>query len=431
MTQHETARSRQLVWRRNGLGATMIVCALSAAGCHPIENFDLLKTSLPPHNPHQFEAPVNYGYFPTLWRPWPGAEAGPGQSMTRQPESEEIPRSETTNETLPEPGNETPGDNVAPPGMENVFDLPADNPPADMDQGGAGGRGEAPAEMPDTTLPDDLIPPEAEKGAPADAPAKPEAPAEQETIPDQLIPDDTAAPPPGATTHHPHLDLDTLPEDAPAGSLIPEPEPVVARPARPGLIMPDDKDPRSPSRVRKPIENALRPSSKHGAKAALESPDHALRELSRGKSLRGASPIKEVAFEGPQLNMPIAKDNAPALITASDEVSVPADESGPRSEAPVTVKGNDWVAAREVQQRTRSASTAPGKSDSATWRPLGTRRTANDSLAKSPALPTEQPLPQVSRPKYPAVQTAHAEPEANVESVRKESAAKRTGNPLR
>ena len=46
----------------------LAVTAMSLSGCaHMYENVEMGKTSLPPHYPHPFEAPVNYGYFPTLW----------------------------------------------------------------------------------------------------------------------------------------------------------------------------------------------------------------------------------------------------------------------------------------------------------------------------------------------------------------------------
>ena len=90
------------------------------------ENVELGKTSLPPHYPHPFEAPVNYGYFPTLWRAWPGAEAVPGQTAGGKTEEEEEKSSEKTPETLPEPEQNTEG--ATEPGMENVFDLPETRP---------------------------------------------------------------------------------------------------------------------------------------------------------------------------------------------------------------------------------------------------------------------------------------------------------------
>ena len=189
MSQHGMAQpSLQHAKHYGGLTALMVVCALGASGCHIMENIDLAKTSEPPHYPHEFEAPVSYGYFPTMWRPWPGAESVPGN--TARPQEEEVQQGTAdTTEPLPEPSNESaPGSDLGP-GMENVFDLP---PNADQGMPGEqpeGMRQEEPSEAPDTTLPDELIPPESE-AVPADESAAPAAEPAGEVMPDELIPPD-------------------------------------------------------------------------------------------------------------------------------------------------------------------------------------------------------------------------------------------------
>ena len=124
-----------------------------------IYNVELGKTSLPPHYPHPFEAPVNYGYFPTLWRAWPGTRPSLVEPQVQDGRRGRGSWSEKTPETLPEPEQNTEG--ATEPGMENVFDLPENAPEMPGEQP----QGEAPPETPDGTLPDELIPPQGEAAA--------------------------------------------------------------------------------------------------------------------------------------------------------------------------------------------------------------------------------------------------------------------------
>ncbi|MES1213791.1 MAG: hypothetical protein ABUL64_04315 [Singulisphaera sp.] len=405
MTQPTKAPAKIRLWL-----AVAAIAGASLTGCaHMYENVEMSKTSLPPHYPHPFEAPVNYGYFPTLWRPWPGAEAVPGQTMSRAKEEEEETTPETTGETLPEPSNEPGTEGATEPGMENIFDLPENA--REMPEEGAQ------PEAPDNALPDNLIPPQNEAPA-TEEPQQPNAGPEAEQIPDELIPNENAAAPPeSASVVEPH-ELEELPFDAPAGELIPKAPQAVAAKPRPGLLIPTEKPTRSPEREKPAIESAVRPGTRQGAKAMLSEPENALRELSGGKSIRTVS-HDEAFADGPQLVVP-AKEATTAPAVKSADGTVP-DEVG------------TWKSTRQGLLPPRVSSSATKKSarsasaeaeDSANWRPSRGPRLAMPATQAVTARP--QPTAQ-----YPTVRTSHEESVPPRETRLAEKASGGSANPLR
>ena len=362
------------------------------------ENVEMGKTSLPPHYPHPFEAPVNYGYFPTLWCAWPGAEAIPGQTTVRSKDEEES-QGETSNETLPEPSTETTPESGVEPGMENVFDLP-EGMQNETPDGGAQPNMEP--------LPDQLIPPENEAPATTttEEPQQPAAAPEVEQLPDQLIPpDEGAAPPPASSTMHEPRDLEELPFDAPEGNLIPETaKPVAAKP-RPGLLMPTE--PRRAGERQPPrIENALRPGTRQGAKTMLSQPENAMRELTGGKAK--ATPTAQDAFaDGPQLVTP---ESAEAETTASKQETSKAETSNWQSTHSASRRARvmmpmavttvaDANATADEQSDTSLASLACSRQHAGTGPAIdcGSRAKSLTSLSRSPRVPDHAGRPHRKR----------------------------------
>ena len=355
-----------------------------------MENIDLAKTSEPPHYPHEFEAPVSYGYFPTMWRPWPGAESVPGN--TARPQEEEVQQGTAdTTEPLPEPSNESaPGSDLGP-GMENVFDLP---PNADQGMPGEqpeGMRQEEPSEAPDTTLPDELIPPESE-AVPADESAAPAAEPAGEVMPDELIPpDEGQEASPKTTKFRGNWDLESLPSDAPEGTLIPDapvpdaPATVVAKPLRPDLLTPDDKPRRSPARAL--ATNRERPAAIAEArrKATLGEPENcASRIVLRQKSAVGNDHRNRPGRTATDRTADAA-DAAPQVASAAN----PAENHATVATSRPT-DSRQWMAARPAGQRPPAAVTvADGEPAPTDWRTRGTRRASQPrSIAQSNSGPS-------------------------------------------
>jgi hypothetical protein len=100
--QGPTRLSEQRATGRIGATAVMVVCVTGLAGCQLAEKFDYAKCTIPPNHPHEVVAPTSFGYFATMWRPWPGAEAGPGYTMSRKKPEEEVEGREGKEE-LPSP----------------------------------------------------------------------------------------------------------------------------------------------------------------------------------------------------------------------------------------------------------------------------------------------------------------------------------------
>ena len=237
-----------------GLTASLVVCAIGLSGCQLAENLDIARCMPPPNEPHEFAAPTNYGYFPTMWRPWPGAEAGPEAGSNRDKSREEVTGTPGP-ETLPEPNAEGDAKEALEPGMD-VFDLPAAPDGGAIPDAGEGTEKPADDTAPDTTLPDELMPP---TSPPATGP---------EELPGALMPDDGPLAPPEATPEKGAWNLESLPSDAPEGSLIPDaPESVVEKVPTPELLVPEDEMARSRGSSQKRVNNALRPSPTRGASA--------------------------------------------------------------------------------------------------------------------------------------------------------------------
>jgi hypothetical protein len=407
MTQPSRSRMTNCVLLVAALGSM-----LGLSGCaHMYENVEMGKTSLPPNYPHEFEAPANYGYFPTLWRPWPGAEAVPGQTAANNKEDEQVGTPEST-ENLPEPGTEPGAESTTEPGMENIFDLPENAPEMQGDDRGAAG------EAPDAMLPDDLIPPENGPANP-DEGKRPNAPEEGETIPDTLIPEAGATPPPETSLLEEPANLEDITFDAPQGNLIPEtPEPTLAKP-RPGLMMPTEQSPRPEGRGRAPIENAMRPGVRTGAKAMLIEPENALRELSGGKMKAGAT--RDPFADGPQLVSGQSADVAmPTII---------------ENKLPQSTESTPWQAAKKGNGVRRTATTISATSEGETrnWRPSRTPATGDrGAVARSTnQRARENALRQVSTPKYPEQQTSYTEPAPQTPTRQVEYTSSGSTNPLR
>lgn len=374
----------------------LAVIAMSFSGCaHMYENVEMGKTSLPPHYPHPFEAPVNYGYFPTLWRAWPGAESIPGQSVTRNKDEEEAQK-ESTSDTLPEPSTESAPESGVEPGMENVFDLP-EGMQNEAPEGGAQPNMEP--------LPDQLIPPENEAPAATttEEPQQPAATPEAEQLPDQLIPAEEGAAPPESSTMHEPRDLEELPFDAPEGNLIPETaQPIAAKP-RPGLLMPNE--PKAGERQPPRIENAMRPGTRQGAKVLLSQPENALRELAGSKAK--AAPTAEDAFaDGPQLLTPVS---------AESDATVSKNNKAHEAES------SSWQSTRSASKRPRMtmpmAVTTAGNANATAdepadenWRPSRGRGNMRGPALQATAVREQTRSPQQTvRREYPAMQVGHTE----------------------
>ncbi len=406
----------------------LLAGVLCLSGCaHMYENVELGKTSLPPHYPHPFEAPVNYGYFPTLWRAWPGAEAVPGQTAGGKTEEEEEKSSEKTPETLPEPEQNTEG--ATEPGMENVFDLPENAPEMPGEQP----QGEAPPETPDGTLPDELIPPQGEAAAQPEEAAPAEAAPEAEQIPDQLIPEAGAAPPPESSSAFEPHNLEELPFDAPEGHLIPDgPQPVAARP-RPGLLQPAEKSLRPEGRNPDRIENALRPGARQGAKAMLIEPENAIRELSGGK-LKNQPMPEDATDEGPQLMAETSGGGASSIAaepSTSDEATSSWKAAGRSAGKPRVAATTNSVtkATPQAATVTKAAAEVPVEN----WRPS---RTGNVSQQRSVTRSGVQraygnSLRRPAGSDYPGVQTSHTEASPAATPARQQAGADDSANPLR
>jgi hypothetical protein len=402
MSQHGT--TNQSTPRRilhAGLLASVAVCAIGLSGCQLAENIDVAKCMVPPNQPHEFAAPTNYGYFPTMWRPWPGAEAGPGTSPTRDKSREEVSGKQGP-ETLPEPDAEGNKESLEP-GMEDVFDLPT-APEGDAMPGAEEPMDKAADETaPDTTVPEDLSPPNATP------------PADGESLPGALMPDDGPLPPPEATPEKGAWNLELLPTDAPEGALIPDdgPETAGGKNPTPALLVPEDEMGRGRGRTPKRVENALRPAPVRGASATEPVKGNAFRSFSR--DIKIAEKSSSDNSEGPALAVPTQIENSPTRKPAvaqsvSDEQSsddkLPADKvSMGKSSAGKSAEGWRANAARPQAKQRTLTSTASSNSEGWQRRP--------------------------SRTVYPAQQTAHAESQPQPSDSLGVSTASDAGNPLR
>ena len=424
MSQHgSTQPSLRSNRGRTGLAALALACATSLCGCQLAENIDVAQCSIPPNHPHQFDAPVSYGHFPTLWRPWPGAETGPGQSPARPKSRRNRDDETTTEESLPEPTPETTPETGLEPGLENVFDAPTDTTPDEGEPGGQMPPDNAPEEPTDTTLPDELIPPK------EDAPAT-----EEEPLPDQLIPeDDTKAEP---TPEQGAWSLESLPADAPEGALIPNSRDAIARKAaRPGLLMPGEptKQPRKAER----IENAKRPSPTRGA-SAIERPEKA----SFLASFRDHKPSEMMSSdansEGPQLTGQGVPQESPlpqAETMSAHAGTQRATAAPPSSDARWLSVGRDDHKDSTAASVSKQRSPTPVADKSTTaWRgnPAPKQATPRNVADSAPAGSGGGWQRSASRGSYPGRQTSHFEskPRAVERAAAAEQASGST-NPLR
>lgn len=153
----------------------------------------------------------NFGFFPTLWRKWPGlwAVAGGVEPSREQPELVEPQPTELPSEALPVPG-EVPGPIILPsPGDVDIEGGPP-RPPTEP-------KRETDAEplLPPTDVPDDQPPseqPETEPAPPAQTPSEPQLPPElRETLPPRDQPESEPLPIPD--------ELEKMPPDEPEGLL--------------------------------------------------------------------------------------------------------------------------------------------------------------------------------------------------------------------
>jgi hypothetical protein len=402
MSQHGTTnRSTPRGISHAGLLASVVVCAIGLSGCQLAENIDVAKCMVPPNEPHEFAAPTNYGYFPTMWRPWPGAEAGPGTSPARDKSREEVSGKQGP-ETLPEPEAEGNKESLEP-GMEDVFDLPA------APEGDAMPGAEEPMEKgaednaPDTTIPEDLSPPNA-------AP-----PAEGERLPGALIPDDGPLPPPEAAPEKGAWNLELLPTDAPAGALIPDERPETAggKNPTPALLVPEDELGRNRGRTPKRVENALRPTPVRGASTTEPVKGNAFRSFSRDIKLAEKSSNDNA--DGPALIVPTQIEKSPKRISAVVESAADEQPSADNLSA----------------ENTSTSKSSTGKS-TAGWRANAARPQAKQRTPTSTASTNSEGWQRrPSRTVYPAQQTAHTDSQPQPIDRSGESTSSEAGNPLR
>jgi hypothetical protein len=427
--QAPTTLSMQCATGRIGFAALAAVCAVGFAGCQLAETFDYSKCTIPPNTPHEIEAPPSFGYFATMWRPWPGAEAVPGHSKTRKKSGEEAAGGEGKEE-LPPPTEETMPGGTPEPGLEDIFgpSTPEMEKPGEQAEEMPGEAAPPKTdETPDVTLPEGLAPPGGE------TPPNGETPPEGEAMPDELLPEDDAKPAAEPPQNRGAWNLESLPADAPEGALVPEEPVTVARkPARPELLMPGQQPPRSTAESKKPTENARRPAPNRGAATG------AVRANSFGSShrehdLRDTSPGADAA-EGPRLLADRWSDDmAPRVIRIGRSTTRPAvanvsPEGLPTVERAASIAGERAT----LVPASETADAPPGRSGNA-WRASSIRGDSKPVPSKqaSAAISSEGWQRRASGGEYSTRQTSHIESQPARSAREMEPVSAGPSNPLR
>ena len=378
--------------------ARIVVCAMFVAGCALPEKFDQAKCRIPPNWPHDMPPPANYGFFQTLWHPWPGAEAVPGFTLNRRKSKEEEKEAEQpTGETLPEPTPEAaPGEGFEP-GMNVFEEPPAERAPEEPAE-------EAPRETkptePDTTpleqpLPDALEPPPEE--APSGEPKMPE---------EGLEPAAEPTPEQGA------FDFDSLPDEGPEGALIPDDvETAGRRSPTPGLLMPENELRRGGEEGMKQIESVRRPAPVRGASATERVGTKQFRSSSQNKGSRRAT--GDAALDGPRLFRAESTDGSGATVASRGSNNTGGWLSARKP-------GLDASAPQKPVTSTADTTESTFQGNSATWRSKPAASEGNSpTVAKSSAEGRSDGWQRrTSRVEYPAVQTGHTEPAAQIRRPR-------------
>ncbi len=386
MSQQASSQlSTQPVAGQLGRTALLLACIASLTGCElpAMRDRDVAKCMIPPNHPHEFEAPPNFGYFPTLWRAWPGAETYPGQSPAAGKTSKEDEKADET-ESLPPPTEETPPPESLEGDMKDIFELPP-------------GAGEQPMDEPG-----DATPPEA---GPGEAPAEAVPPAgpggEDNTLPESLLPEPSGelpatAPDQGA------WNLETLPTDAPSGALVSEvSEPALSKPSTPTLLMPGQESPRIRSIKTDRIEKAERPSPTRGAQMKDRRPSEWARVAFEDTKPEQAA---QNSADGPQL---FGQPKTAAVETPATASSATSKTERPAAEAAAGWHGNPMRGGAKAA----SSAVQPATSSSASqWQRKSTRTDRTD---------------------YAAQRVTHIEPVASATTQNVETAPSNSGNPLR
>jgi hypothetical protein len=393
--------------------AWLIVCALFLAGCASLpEKMEQAKCRIPPHWPHDMPPPANYGFFQTLWHPWPGAEAVPGFTLNRRKKEEKEQEAEQpAGEELPEPTLEAPTGEGMQPGAE-IFETPPERALEEMpsEETPRETRPNEPETAPPERLPSDALEPPAEQ-PPMDAPEMPEAGAEPlaEPTPEQ-----------GA------FDFDSLPGEEPTGALVPDGmETAGRRSAIPNLLMPENELRHSGQDSTNETETVRRPAPVRGASATERLPARPFRSSSQNKKPGQAT--GDAALDGPQ-RLNTQSIEAAKATTASRGSNRPASQ---------------WVSARKSglersqpqEQTISTAGTLPavskpeaGQSKSGVGEASAAGMTKSSAAAGSRADGWQR---RTSRTEYPGVQTGHAEPTSQAGAPQAEPEPTGSANPLR
>ncbi|MBI2824893.1 MAG: hypothetical protein HYX69_09430 [Planctomycetia bacterium] len=364
--------------------ATVLVAAALvalASGCQIIAE-ECSMLSPPPNYCHDFAPPSCYGFYPTLWRPWPCnvETAEPEEAEGEKPEEG---RGETKGqeETLPEPKEgQVPGD---------VFEAPTVPPES---------------QPPETETP--LLPP-GTPGAPDPfAPAPTEPPAETpsaEPLPERLLPDQPSAEPPATEPSatppgHGRWNMNGLPSDAPEGGLVQDgPDTAGGRSVPPSLLVPDEVPPgRSPKSKR--IQNAARPSPVRGT-SVTEPPARKPGRRNAAESGEQRIPVAEAASDGPQLLGQSESSHKPAIGRSR---AIRDSQSAPAASTADDLKGaSGWHSSQSSSGARRSTTGGEGQQ----------KRSASVE--------------------YPGRQTSYTKPAAPATSAAPEFTAGGSSNPLR
>ncbi len=403
--------------------ALLLVSASGLCGCQMLaEKCD--TASIPPNYSHDFIAPSCYGYFKTQWQPWPcddGTESA-GDRRRAKDSAEEIKPGDT--DTLPPPSGETTTEEDS----SNAMDLPNDLLPLPESKTPAfpPPDGETPEATPGDLLPpatpgtepDGQLPPATPKTEGAMPPSEPESetPDAAEPLPDRLLPDDNTPPKTSAVPNNGNWDLESLPSDAPQGSLVSEgsqkPSMAPTQPMRSPSRIPAGSPTMAPER----IENARRPSE-----------------------LRGASNEQRTA---PPRAMPGAGASYQENTTTSKRAHVPADAFDDAPEAPAPRISSEPQQGPELRpQPTRGAANRqPTSIDEAVipagsvtaeratndWRPSRSRSGSRSAVRNADGWQTETRAGE-----YPGRRTSFSAPPKPVEVRETVAPASDSGNPLR